>query len=381
MKEEKESDQSIENQVCGACLMYTNTVTYSQATAETALMKTENQVRASSAASLSKLNTVQGMLSKETVEVLRDTGCSGVIVKKILVPEEAYTGRNQTMIMVDCTSRVLPEAKVSIDTPYYKGEVLALCLENPLVDLIVSNIPGARERTDPDINWVHTLAVQTRAQSGQLDQSETLKTPAIISQGITPAQIYNAKKEDPSLKKIKTMCDSNEVRGKASFFQKNDLLYRKFSSPNFERGRIFVQLIVPQQYSEMVMKLAHESIMAGHLAIKITIQKVLSEFFLPGIASDIKRFCQSCDICQRTIPKSKVIKAPLGKMPRTDVPFHRVAMDLVGPLEPRKHSKNRYILTLVDYATRYPEAVRANHINITRNAIGPKSGQKDCSKF
>ena len=36
MKEEKESDKSTENQVCGACLMYTNTVTYSLATAETA---------------------------------------------------------------------------------------------------------------------------------------------------------------------------------------------------------------------------------------------------------------------------------------------------------------------------------------------------------
>ena len=61
------------------------------------------------------------------------------------------------------------------------------------------------------------------------------------------------------------MCDSNEVRGKASFFKKNDLLFRKFSSSNVERDRIFVQLIVPQQYRK---KLTHESIMAGHLAIK-----------------------------------------------------------------------------------------------------------------
>ena len=95
--------------------------------------------------------------------------------------------------------------------------------------------------------------------------------------------------------------------------------------------------------------------MAGHLAIKRTIHKVLSEFYWPGIGSNIKRFCQSCDICQRTIPKGKIIKAPLGKMPRIDVPFRRVAMDLVGPLEPRTHIK--YALTLVDYATRYPEAV------------------------
>ena len=100
----------------------------------------------------------------------------------------------------------------------------------------------------------------------------------------------------------------------------------------------------------MVIKLTHESIIADHLTIKRTIQEVLSALFLPGIARDINRFCQSCDICQRTVPKGKIIKAPLGKIPRIDVPFRRVAMDLVGPLEPRSHSKNRYILTLVDYA-------------------------------
>ena len=37
-------------------------------------------------------------------------------------------------------------------------------------------------------------------------------------------------------------------------------------------------------------------------------------------------------------------------------PFERVAMDIVGPL-PKTKSGHRYILVLVDYATRYPEAI------------------------
>ena len=45
-----------------------------------------------------------------------------------------------------------------------------------------------------------------------------------------------------------------------------------------------------------------------------------------------------------------------------DTPFQRVAIDLVGPLEPRTDNKNKYILTLVDYATRYPEAVALSSI-------------------
>ncbi|RUS80747.1 hypothetical protein EGW08_011470 [Elysia chlorotica] len=45
-----------------------------------------------------------------------------------------------------------------------------------------------------------------------------------------------------------------------------------------------------------------------------------------------------------------------------DVPFKRVAVDLVGPIDPTSEDGHRYILTLVDYATRYPEAVTLKRI-------------------
>ena len=77
------------------------------------------------------MSTVQGLVGKNPAEELRDYGCSGVIVSKDLVPESAYTGRIQAMVMIDYSSRVVQEVKGSIDTPYYKGEVLALCVEKP----------------------------------------------------------------------------------------------------------------------------------------------------------------------------------------------------------------------------------------------------------
>ena len=41
----------------------------------------------------------------------------------------------------------------------------------------------------------------------------------------------------------------------------------------------------------------------------------------------------------------------------SDTPFKRVAVDIVGPIEPRSDKKSRYIVTMIDYATGYPEAV------------------------
>jgi IS30 family transposase len=51
-----------------------------------------------------------------------------------------------------------------------------------------------------------------------------------------------------------------------------------------------------------------------------------------------------------------------------DEPFQRVAVDFVGILYPITDRGNRYILTLVDYATRYPEAISLPSIKTERVA-------------
>ena len=55
--------------------------------------------------------------------------------------------------------------------------------------------------------------------------------------------------------------------------------------------------------------------------------------------------------------KDIVKKVPLGSMPLIDVPFKRIAVVIVGPIAPPSEAGHRYILTIVDYAIRYPEAV------------------------
>ena len=295
----KDGNQNTEPKVCGACLILTDVVNDSQATTnEREMVKTSvgSPIKVSSVSSLSEMNTVQGFVGEKPVKVLRDTGCSGVIVSKDLVPESVYTGRSQTMVMVDYSSRMVPEVKVSIDTPYYKGEVLALCVEKPLVGLIIGNILGARERNNPDINWVPALAVQTRAQAKREGVTSKLKTPRNIDRTITPAQVSKAQKEDVSLTTTRSRCEANETIGKATFFKKNDLLYRKFSSPNVEQGKIFEQLIVPE----------HEAILTGHLSVMSSVHKVLSEYYWPGIYRDVKRFVQSCKVCNNSLPEGKM---------------------------------------------------------------------------
>ena len=55
-------------------------------------------------------------------------------------------------------------------------------------------------------------------------------------------------------------------------------------------------------------------------------------------------------------------------MPLIETPFQRIAVDIVGPIKPVTTKGHRYILTVVDYATRYPEAIPLRSIETTRVA-------------
>ena len=99
------------------------------------------------------------------------------------------------------------------------------------------------------------------------------------------------------------------------------------------------------------------------MGVKKTADKIQKAFYWPSIQGDVSRRCKSCDICQKTVNKGSVPKVLLENMPLIDMPFKRVAIDLIGPISPPSKEGYRYILTLVDYATRYPEAVPLKNID------------------
>ncbi len=68
----------------------------------------------------------------------------------------------------------------------------------------------------------------------------------------------------------------------------------------------------------------------------------------------MKTMCRQCQTCQTTAPR-KSARAPLVALPIIRTPFQRLAMDMIGPL-PTTPEGYKYILTVCDYGTRYPEA-------------------------
>lgn len=115
------------------------------------------------------------------------------------------------------------------------------------------------------------------------------------------------------------------------------------------------QLLVPQPYRTTVLNLAHTHPLGAHLGMEKTKERILQRFFWPGIHKDIENYCRSCPECQRVAPKPPY-RNPVIPLPVIETPFERIGLDIMGPL-PRSSRGHQYILVILDYATRYPEAI------------------------
>lgn len=339
------------------------------------------------------LPTSEGFVNGNPVTLLRDSGCTGVVVRTGCVQENQYIDRNRLVLMADGSVRKIPVARVFIDSPYFSGEVNAGVMATPVYDLILGNIPGARSVGDPDPTWraadrvykeVKTVATQvyggqeaevsavvTRNQASQSLQRK--KKPLLVPDIPIPVsekqqEFLKEQQGDDTLKVIwqnlvQGKSRSRQTRVAESYYEVHKgLLYRMYRGLG-NGGKVIKQLVLPKSRRLTCMKLAHSSILGGHMGTMKTLNRIIAQFYWPGIQTDVTRYCKSCDICQRTLPKGRVSRVPLMQMPTISVPFKRVAVDIVGPIKPRAESGNMYILTLVDYATRYPEAVALKDID------------------
>jgi len=122
---------------------------------------------------------------------------------------------------------------------------------------------------------------------------------------------------------------------------------------NFAAGRV----VVPSVLCLQVLQLAQDIHAAGHLGIKKTHSRLKPHFYWPHMLKDVTHYCKSCDICQREGKGRKIPPAPLVSVPVMSEPWTKVTIDIVGPLPACPKSGNRFILTSIDLATHYPEAI------------------------
>ena len=173
---------------------------------------------------------------------------------------------------------------------------------------------------------------------------------------------------DPTLAKARDGVKEEESDDRVGFYYQNGLLYWKWRPEGSAVGdvRTCKQLVLSQQCRQAVLQLAHDVPMVGHMGITRTKDRLLQRYYWPGVFTDIANYCRSCEVCQKSNSKCPT-RAKMVSMPLIEQPFQRIAMDVVGPLT-RTQRGNRFILTICDYATRYPEAIALPSVEAPRVA-------------
>lgn len=148
----------------------------------------------------------------------------------------------------------------------------------------------------------------------------------------------------PDTKRYWALWDSLHIR--------DGVLYRKWESEDGKTSKW--QLVLPRSRIPEVLEQLHSSPTGGHFGVMKTIRKIRERFFWNKVKDDVEKWCKSCDACgARKGPKTRC----RGKLQRYNVgaPFERIAFDILGPL-PRSNDGNKYILVVMDYFTKWPEA-------------------------
>ncbi len=137
-------------------------------------------------------------------------------------------------------------------------------------------------------------------------------------------------------------------------FVREGVLYRHWVDD--EGVVVASQLITPHRLRRDVMVRAHDHQLAGHAGQDRTMARLRPHFYWSGMTVDVAHWLQSCEVCHsHRSPPSR----PHHNLERQVIstPNQRVTMDILGPFNPLAQSGYRYMLVMMDCASKWIEAV------------------------
>jgi hypothetical protein len=231
--------------------------------------------------------------------------------------------------------------------------------QNVLADLL-SRLPSnpeleAEPQEDEDITEVNDNAFEVCViNSNHIEPKSFVRCDPPAPQKETNINIegFDVKDEqdkDPDIVEIKEKLrqDKADKATQKRHMLIEDVLYFISSPDDNPTPRLYV----PSHLREHVLLQYHDG--NGHMGMDKTYDTMGQKYFWPQMFREVHKYIQGCITCQTRILKAK--KTPLQEMDIPPYPFAKISLDLSGPY-PRSLSGNKYILSVVDHYSGWPEA-------------------------
>jgi len=215
---------------------------------------------------------------------------------------------------------------------------------------------------DPTVTLVDSSTViQTKAptRTGQPQQPQHQPDYTIVNAPFTSEDLKREQQADPDPKKL---WDLAKDPLPTEYISKNGILYWINQAPQSLDNPH--KIVVPRSLKAKVLHLAHAC--SGHFGAKKTKAHIQGHFTWPGLSKDVTDHCRACTTCASVNTHRKQIQ-PLQPVPIVHQPWDKLAIDVVGPFE-RTTAGYKYILTIVDMATRFPEAIPLKRVDTASTA-------------
>jgi len=193
--------------------------------------------------------------------VMRDTGCSCIVVNAKYVQCQHLTGESVSLRMADASVRETQWALISVHSPFYNGVIKAAAMDKTIYDLLIGNVDRARSADQPPENW-KDCAVTTRAQTVKEKSGDK---PLMIDSNTNPLsiedEIARLQRDDPTLERFfdakevkeKKRCTSRFVVRNTMFVVRNTILYREYTNLKSISIKPVEQLMVPSSLRKEVL--------------------------------------------------------------------------------------------------------------------------------
>ncbi|XP_061754270.1 uncharacterized protein LOC133551511 isoform X2 [Nerophis ophidion] len=136
-------------------------------------------------------------------------------------------------------------------------------------------------------------------------------------------------------------------------YVKDGILVRRFYC--LDDTQFYPQVVLPRVFRADIMRQMHDGQVGGLFGVERTVARLQTRYFWYRMREDVALWCNTCTSCASKARPRKTPQAPMGTV-RVGAPMERIALDVMGQLNETER-KNRYVLVIQDYFTKWVEAI------------------------